>query len=32
VLEAVDVAAKVAALDGWDAVPWQRLVEDVLTA
>ncbi len=32
VLEAVEVAEKVAARDGWDAVPWRRLVEDALSA
>jgi len=32
VREAVEVADKVAARDGWDAVPWRRLLEDVLGA
>jgi hypothetical protein len=31
VLEAVDVAKGVAEVDGWDAVPWRRLVDEVLS-
>ena len=30
VLEAVDVADKVAAVEGWDAVPWRALLDQVL--
>ena len=31
VLEAVDVADKIAALEGWDAVPWRGLLDEVLS-
>jgi hypothetical protein len=31
VVEAVDVAEKVAEEDGWDAVPWRRLLDEVLS-
>jgi len=31
VLEAVDVADKIAALEGWDAVPWRDLLDEVLS-
>jgi hypothetical protein len=31
VLEAVEVAERVAERGGWDAVPWRRLVDDVLS-
>ncbi len=32
VLESVEVAEKIAARDGWDAVPWRSLIEDALSA
>jgi hypothetical protein len=32
VLEAVEVADRVGSRDGWDAVPWRRLVDAVLSA
>lgn len=32
VVEAVTVAQKVAATDGWDAVPWERLLDTVCEA
>jgi hypothetical protein len=31
VLEAVEVAEKAAEVEGWDAVPWRRLLDDVLS-